>query len=64
MHAKKDEGIKDSPLIIGSSKLSAESYFHHLIRGCGGRVSFLLELKNIKIGEERIFEQKIFVFAF
>ena len=31
---------------FGSSRLSKESYFQHLICGRRGRVSFLLELTN------------------
>lgn len=31
---------------FGSSRLSEESYFQHLICGRRGRVSFLLELTN------------------
>ena len=31
---------------FGSSRLSEESYFQHLICGRQGRVSFLLELTN------------------
>ena len=40
---QEEEEEKDN---FGSSRLSEESYFQHLICGRRGRVSFLLELTN------------------